>query len=35
VTPELAQEIVAALDSGKRRVAEKVGDDWIVDVEAT
>ena len=34
MTPELAQEIVAALDSGKRRVAEKVGDDWIVDVEA-
>ena len=34
MTPELAQEIVAALDSGERRVAEKVGDDWIVDVEA-
>jgi 2,3,4,5-tetrahydropyridine-2-carboxylate N-succinyltransferase len=34
VTPELALEIVAALDSGDRRVAEKVGDDWVVDVEA-
>ena len=34
MTPELAQEIVAGLDSGERRVAEKVGDDWVVDVEA-
>ena len=34
MTPELALEIVAALDSGDRRVAEKVGDDWVVDVEA-
>ena len=34
MTPELAQEIVAALDSDERRVAEKVGDDWVVDVEA-
>jgi 2,3,4,5-tetrahydropyridine-2-carboxylate N-succinyltransferase len=34
VTPELAQEIVAALDSGERRVAEKVGEDWVVDLEA-
>ena len=34
MTPEMALEIVAALDSGVRRVAEKVGDDWVVDVEA-
>jgi 2,3,4,5-tetrahydropyridine-2-carboxylate N-succinyltransferase len=34
VTPELVEEIVAALDSGERRVAEKVGEDWVVDVEA-
>ena len=34
VTPELAQEIVAALDNGERRVASKVGDEWVVDVEA-
>ena len=34
MTPELAQEIVAALDSGERRVASKVGDEWVVDVEA-
>jgi 2,3,4,5-tetrahydropyridine-2-carboxylate N-succinyltransferase len=34
LTPELALEIVAALDSGARRVAEKVGEDWVVDVEA-
>ena len=34
MTPELVEEIVAALDSGERRVAEKVGDDWVVDVEA-
>jgi 2,3,4,5-tetrahydropyridine-2,6-dicarboxylate N-succinyltransferase len=34
VTPELAIEIVAALDRGERRVAEKVDDEWIVDVEA-
>jgi 2,3,4,5-tetrahydropyridine-2-carboxylate N-succinyltransferase len=34
VTPELAQEIVAALDSGERRVANQVDGEWIVDVEA-
>jgi 2,3,4,5-tetrahydropyridine-2-carboxylate N-succinyltransferase len=34
VKPELVEEIVAALDRGERRVAEKVGDDWLVDVEA-
>jgi 2,3,4,5-tetrahydropyridine-2,6-dicarboxylate N-succinyltransferase len=34
VTPELAEEIVAALDRGERRVAEQVGDEWVVDVEA-
>jgi 2,3,4,5-tetrahydropyridine-2-carboxylate N-succinyltransferase len=34
VTPELVEEIVAALDRGERRIAEKVGDDWVVDVEA-
>ena len=34
MTPELVEEIVAALDRGERRVAEKVGDDWVVDVEA-
>jgi 2,3,4,5-tetrahydropyridine-2,6-dicarboxylate N-succinyltransferase len=34
VTPELAQEIVAALDRGERRVAAKVDDEWVVDVEA-
>ena len=34
VNPELAEEIVAALDSGERRVASKVGDEWVVDVEA-
>jgi 2,3,4,5-tetrahydropyridine-2-carboxylate N-succinyltransferase len=34
VTPELAEEIVAALDSGERRVANKVDGDWVVDVEA-
>ena len=34
MTPELAEEIVAALDGGERRVAEKVGDEWVVDVEA-
>ena len=31
---QLVEEIVAALDSGERRVANKVGDDWVVDVEA-
>ena len=25
------EEIVAALDRGERRVAEKVGDEWVVD----
>jgi 2,3,4,5-tetrahydropyridine-2,6-dicarboxylate N-succinyltransferase len=34
VTPELALEIVEALDRGERRVASKQGDDWVVDVEA-
>jgi 2,3,4,5-tetrahydropyridine-2-carboxylate N-succinyltransferase len=34
VSPEHAEEIVAALDSGERRVANKVGDEWVVDVEA-
>ena len=34
MTPELVEEIVAALDRGERRVAQKVGDDWVVDVEA-
>ena len=34
MNPELAEEIVAALDSGERRVASKVGDEWVVDVEA-
>jgi 2,3,4,5-tetrahydropyridine-2-carboxylate N-succinyltransferase len=29
-----ADEIVAALDRGERRVAEKVDGDWVVDVEA-
>ena len=34
MTPELAEEIVAALDRGERRIAAKHGDDWVVDVEA-
>jgi len=34
VTPELALEIVAALDRGERRVAEQVDGEWVVDVEA-
>ena len=34
MTPELVEEIVAALDRGDRRVAEKVGEDWVVDIEA-
>jgi 2,3,4,5-tetrahydropyridine-2-carboxylate N-succinyltransferase len=34
VTPELAVEIVAALDRGERRVAEQVDGEWVVDVEA-
>ena len=34
MTPQLAEEIVAALDAGERRVAEKVGDEWVVDIEA-
>ena len=34
MTPDLAEEIVAALDRGERRVANKVGDEWVVDVEA-
>jgi len=34
VTPELAQEIVDALDRGERRVAEPRDGEWVVDVEA-
>jgi len=34
VTPELAVEIVAALDRGERRVAELIDDEWVVDIEA-
>ena len=34
MTPELALEIVDALDRGERRVASPQGDDWVVDVEA-
>jgi len=34
VTPELAIEIVAALDRGERRVAQQIDGEWIVDVEA-
>ena len=34
MTPELALEIVDALDRGERRVASKQGDEWVVDVEA-
>ncbi|HSO01596.1 MAG TPA: hypothetical protein VLS46_03635, partial [Gaiellaceae bacterium] len=34
MTPERAIEIVDALDRGERRVAEKQGDEWVVDVEA-
>ncbi len=32
--PELAEEIVAALDRGERRVASQVDGNWVVDVEA-
>jgi hypothetical protein len=28
------EEIISELDRGERRVAEKVGDDWVVDEEA-
>jgi 2,3,4,5-tetrahydropyridine-2,6-dicarboxylate N-succinyltransferase len=34
VNPELALEIVAALDRGERRVAEQIDGEWVVDVEA-
>ena len=34
MTPELAVEIVAALDRGERRVAELIDDEWVVDIEA-
>jgi 2,3,4,5-tetrahydropyridine-2-carboxylate N-succinyltransferase len=34
LSPEQVEEIIAALDSGERRVAQKDGDDWVVDVEA-
>ncbi len=30
----LVEEVVAALDRGERRVAEKVGDEWVVDEDA-
>ena len=34
MTPERAEEIVAALDRGERRVASPVDGEWVVDVEA-
>ena len=34
MTPELAQEIIDALDRGERRVAEPRDGEWVVDVEA-
>jgi 2,3,4,5-tetrahydropyridine-2,6-dicarboxylate N-succinyltransferase len=34
VTPEQVEEVVAALDRGERRVAEKRDGEWVVDVEA-
>ncbi len=34
MTPELAEQIVAALDRGERRVASQVDGEWVVDVEA-
>jgi 2,3,4,5-tetrahydropyridine-2,6-dicarboxylate N-succinyltransferase len=34
VSPEQVEEVVAALDRGERRVAEKRGGEWVVDVEA-
>ena len=34
MTPELALEIVEALDKGERRIASPDGDGWVVDVEA-
>ncbi len=34
MNPELAEEIVAALDRGERRAASPVDGDWVVDVEA-
>ncbi len=34
MSPEQVEEIVAALDRGDRRVAEKVDGEWVVDVEA-
>ena len=34
MTPERAEEIVAALDRGERSVANHDGDGWVVDVEA-
>jgi 2,3,4,5-tetrahydropyridine-2,6-dicarboxylate N-succinyltransferase len=34
VKPELAEEIVAALDRGERRVASPIDGEWVVDVEA-
>jgi 2,3,4,5-tetrahydropyridine-2,6-dicarboxylate N-succinyltransferase len=34
VNPQQAEEIVAQLDRGERRVASPVGGDWVVDLEA-
>jgi 2,3,4,5-tetrahydropyridine-2-carboxylate N-succinyltransferase len=34
VNPALAEEIVAALDRGERRVASPVDGEWVVDIEA-
>ena len=34
MTPELALEIVEALDKGERRVATQTDGRWVVDVEA-
>ena len=34
MTPELAVEIVAALDRGERRVAALIDGEWVVDIEA-
>ncbi len=34
MNPELAEQIVAALDRGERRVARPVDGEWVVDVEA-
>jgi len=34
VTPEQVEEIIAALDRGERRVAERRDGEWVVDTEA-